>query len=120
MILEVSPTATSKDIKDAFIRLSKKYHPDLNPDGQSKEETERFQMVVEAYEVLGDPIRKKEYDASLGLSRRLPFRRSKVPGESEYDEAGMNEVNDNSLQINFNRISCALIPFNSFHQTIIL
>jgi len=49
-------------------------------------------MVVEAYEVLGDPIRKKEYDASLGLSRRLPFRRSKVPGESEYDEAG-NKVN---------------------------
>ena len=117
VILEVSPTATSKDIKDAFIRLSKKYHPDLNPDGQSKEETERFQMVVEAYEVLGDPIRKKEYDASLGLSRRLPFRRSKVPGESEYDEAGMNEVNDNSLQINFKK---QLIPFNSFHQTTIL
>ena len=61
-------------------------------------------MVVEAYEVLGDPIRKKEYDASLGLSRRLPFRRSKVPGESEFDEAGRNVVNDNSLHFNFNRI----------------
>ena len=91
--LELSPTASTKDIKDAFIRLSKKYHPDLNPGGQSNDEKERFQMVVEAYEVLGDPLRKKEYDVSLGLSRKLPFRRATVSSESEYDEAGKrNEI----------------------------
>ena len=86
--LELSPTATTKDIKEAFIRLSKKYHPDLNPDGQTSKDKERFQLVVEAYEVLGDPTRKKEYDASLGLSRKLPFRQATVSNQSEYDEAG--------------------------------
>ena len=90
--LELSPSATTKDIKEAFIRLSKKYHPDLNPDGQTSKDKERFQMVVEAYEVLGDPTRKKEYDASLGLSRKLPFRRATVSSQSEYDEAGKKKV----------------------------
>ena len=95
--LELSPTATTKDIKEAFIRLSKKYHPDLNPDGQTSKDKERFQMVVEAYEVLGDPTRKKEYDASLGLSRKLPFRQATVSNQSEYDEAGKKK----KLRLNF-------------------
>ena len=88
-ILEIGPTSTSKEIKDAFINLSKQLHPDLHPEGQSKSDTERFQMVIEAYDVLSDPIRKKEYDASLGLTRKQPFSRSKVKNTShEYDEAG--------------------------------
>ena len=88
-ILEIGPTSTSKEIKDAFIHLSKQLHPDLHPEGQSKSDTERFQMVIEAYDVLSDPIRKKEYDASLGLTRKQPFSRSKVRNTShEYDEAG--------------------------------
>ena len=85
----MSPTSSLKEIKDAFIQMSKQYHPDLHPEGQDKKDTERFQMIVEAYGVLSDPVRKKEYDASLGLSRKLPFQRSKVkPVSHEYDERG--------------------------------
>ena len=98
-ILEIGPTSTSKEIKDAFINLSKQLHPDLHPEGQSKSDTERFQMVIEAYDTLSDPIRKKEYDASLGLTRKQPFARSKVRNTShEYDEAGnCNFVNFQGL-----------------------
>ena len=88
--LELSPTATLKDIKNAFIRLSKQCHPDLLPEDHSKEDTARFQLVVEAYEVLSDPNRRKEYDATLGLSRKLPFKRPKSSTTQEYDEKGKN------------------------------
>ena len=106
----MTPPSTAKEIKDSFIRLSKKYHPDLHPEGQSKEETEHFQLVVEAYEVLGDAARKKEYDASLGLSRRLPFRRSKVSTESEYDEAGKSRC----LNFSFLFLGACLFINNSY------
>ena len=87
--LEVSPSSSSKEIKDSFIRLSKQFHPDLQPDNQVEQATERFQKIAEAYEVLGDPARKKEYDASLGLSRKPPIHSAKANADdNEYDEAG--------------------------------
>ena len=49
--------------------------------------------MVEAYEVLGDPIRKNEYDMSLGLSRKLPFHRSTADvSEQEYNKAGKSNT----------------------------
>jgi len=59
-ILGVSDTATAKEIKSAFRNLSRKYHPDTNPGDTSAEE--RFKEVSAAYDVLGDPQRRKEYD----------------------------------------------------------
>ena len=86
--LDVSPSSSQKEIKDSFIRLSKQFHPDLQPDNQ-EQATERFQKITEAYEVLGDPARKKEYDAFLGLSRKLPIHSAKANADdNEYDEAG--------------------------------
>ena len=87
--LDVSTSSTQKEIKDSFIRLSKQFHPDLQPDNQVEQATERFQKIAEAYEVLGDPARKKEYDASLGLSRKPPLHSAKANAhDNEYDEAG--------------------------------
>ncbi|MFQ5898692.1 MAG: DnaJ C-terminal domain-containing protein [Candidatus Methylomirabilia bacterium] len=61
-ILGVDRTATDKVIKQAYRRLARKYHPDVN---QSKQATERFKEINEAYEVLSDPEKRKRYD-SLG------------------------------------------------------
>ena len=58
-ILGVSKTATDAEIKSAFRKLAKKYHPDLNKD---KDAPEKFKEVQEAYEVLGDPNKRKQYD----------------------------------------------------------
>ena len=58
-ILGVSKTATDAEIKSAFRKLAKKYHPDLNKD---KDAPEKFKEVQEAYEVLSDANKRKTYD----------------------------------------------------------
>jgi curved DNA-binding protein len=58
--LEVSRSASQDDIKKAYRRLSKKYHPDVNTGDKSAEE--KFKQVGEAYEVLKDPEKRKRYD----------------------------------------------------------
>lgn len=59
-ILGVSENATSSDIKRAYKKLAKKYHPDLNQGDKSAEE--KFKEINEAYEVLGDEGKRKKYD----------------------------------------------------------
>jgi len=57
-ILEVSDNSSPDEIKKSYRNLSKKYHPDVNPDG-----AEKFKEVAEAYEVIGDPEKKASYDS---------------------------------------------------------
>ncbi len=56
-ILGVEETATQDDIKKAYRKLSKQFHPDVNPAGE-----ERFKEVSEAYENIGDENKRKDYD----------------------------------------------------------
>jgi len=59
-ILGVSRDASEEDIKKAYRRLALKYHPDRNPG--DKEAEERFKEITEAYEVLSDPQKRRQYD----------------------------------------------------------
>ncbi|EAW36519.1 DnaJ C-terminal domain-containing protein [Lyngbya sp. PCC 8106] len=59
-ILGLSKTATADEIKKAYRRLARKYHPDLNPGDKTAEA--RFKEVNEAYEVLSDPQNRQKYD----------------------------------------------------------
>lgn len=59
-ILQVSSTASTAEIKAAYRRLAKLYHPDKNP-GYTAEET--FKQIKEAYETLGNPAKRARYDA---------------------------------------------------------
>lgn len=68
-ILGVSKNASAKDIKKAYYQLAKKYHPDTNkgdPDSSRK-----FQEVSEAYEVLSDDTKRKEYDTWGATSEQM-------------------------------------------------
>src|SRR2546427_5141585 len=58
-VLGVSETATVDEIKKAFRRLAKQYHPDRNPKAQA---AERFKEINEAHDVLSDPEKRKKYD----------------------------------------------------------
>ena len=60
-VLGVDKNATQDDIKKAYRKLARKYHPDLNPNDPSAKE--RFQQLNEANEVLSDPEKRKKYDA---------------------------------------------------------
>src|SRR5580658_5137803 len=58
--LGVAKTASDKDIKNAYRKLARKYHPDLNPN--DKEANKKFQELNEANEVLSDPEKRMKYD----------------------------------------------------------
>jgi len=59
-LLGVSREASATDIRKAYRRLARKYHPDVNPGDKHAEE--KFKHIQEAYEVLSDPKKKKMYD----------------------------------------------------------
>lgn len=59
-ILGIDKTATEKDIKNAYRKLARKFHPDLNPN--DTEANKKFQQINEANEVLSDPEKRKKYD----------------------------------------------------------
>ena len=60
-ILEINTTASLEEIKDAYRRLAKQHHPDLN--GGSIESTIKFKAINEAFYVLNDPLKRAKYDS---------------------------------------------------------
>lgn len=62
-VLKVPPNATTAEIKRAYRKLAKKFHPDLH--GGSEEATKKFALIVEAYEVLSNPQERAYFDRQL-------------------------------------------------------
>ena len=69
LILGVSQSASLKDIKVAFRRLARQYHPDLNPNDPVA--AEKFKQISQAYDVLSDATKRRRYD------RRSPWKQPK-------------------------------------------
>src|SRR4051812_19447775 len=67
VILGLAPGASPAEIKRAYRRLSRLYHPGLNPGDRAAEAL--FQRISDAYETLSDPDRRSQYDAAGGSSR---------------------------------------------------
>jgi molecular chaperone DnaJ len=69
-LLGVAKKASSKDIRTAFRKLARKYHPDLNPGDKSSEE--KFKQLQEAYDVLSDSKKRQMYDQHGFYSDNMP------------------------------------------------
>src|SRR6201988_2769825 len=69
-LLGVSRKASAKDIRAAFRKLARKYHPDLNPGDKASEE--KFKQLQEAYDVLSDTKKRQMYDQYGFYSENAP------------------------------------------------
>ncbi|CAH0686291.1 unnamed protein product [Spodoptera exigua] len=102
-ILNLQRNCSDKEIKEAFIQMSKEFHPDKNKDVGAQE---KFVRIVEAYNVLGKPSSRVQYDnmieidngASYVYRSHAPYNMSKNPQYSYYYEsyARSSSRNDNS------------------------
>jgi len=66
-VLGVPETSSDEEISRAYRRLARQFHPDVNPN--NKEAEERFKDISAAYDVVGDPAKRKEYDEARRLMR---------------------------------------------------
>jgi curved DNA-binding protein len=85
--LGVAKTASQKEIKAAYRKLARKHHPDVNQGDTSAEG--RFKEINEAYEVLGDPDKRKKYD-ELGANWRQYEQQAGAPGGGNPFGGGFN------------------------------
>ena len=70
-VLGVSKNASASDIKKAYRKLARKYHPDVNPNDSGAER--KFKQINEANEVLGNADNRKKYDELHQMNRRTEF-----------------------------------------------
>ena len=80
-ILGISRAATFSDIKQAYRKLARQYHPDLNPGDQAAED--RFKLVSEAYTVLSDDEKRTQYEKFSEYWQQEGFKETKKPGVGE-------------------------------------
>jgi DnaJ-class molecular chaperone len=83
--LGVTRTASEEEIKKAYRKLARKYHPDVNPGNKGAEE--KFKHVTEAFEVLSDPKKKKLYDEFGEDAQKLGWDEKKADQFRQYRSA---------------------------------
>ncbi len=104
-VLEVSEKATAAEIKKTYRKLAKQYHPDANP--TNPKAADRFKEIGEAYSVLSDPEKRKQYDqmrrlgAFGGFGRGGPSR----PGPAGGGAQGDSGISFEDMQGGFGNIS---------------
>src|SRR4030081_229465 len=93
--LGVNKKATPEEIKKAYRKLARKYHPDRNPDDKQAEA--RFKEISQAHDVLGDPEKRKQYASGSG-----PFASGAGPGGGfggfgnfDFDASSMGDILSN-------------------------
>lgn len=97
-ILEVSENASEEIIEKAYKVLVKKYHPDLQPIETKQKAEDKMKKINEAYDVLGNEEKRKEYDKKLRQIRENEKERYKqtIQHEEKYKKTKTNQYNNTS------------------------
>ena len=95
--LEVSVDSTSAEIKTAYRKLARKYHPDINKDVDA---IEKFKDLTEAYEVLSNPKEREQYNIVKGYFKNEQTKTYSQRAEEEYRETKSKNANYSSETIN--------------------
>lgn len=99
-ILGINKDASESEIKSAYRKLARKYHPDLNPN--DKEANKKFQQINEANEVLSDPEKRKKYDKygkdwqhgeEFEKARQSYGQQQRAGGDEGYNFSGGSQFN---------------------------
>lgn len=96
-VLEVSENASAEVIEKAYKVLAKKYHPDLQSEANKKSAENKMKKINEAYDVLGNEEKRKEYDKVLeqereeqGLKQEMELERQRIEKEQANQASYMN------------------------------
>jgi curved DNA-binding protein len=114
--LGLGKTASSKEIKQAYRKLARKFHPDVNPGDKAAES--KFKEINEAYEVLGDSEKRRKYD-ELGANWRQ-YEQAQQAGQSPFGDrsweagqpGGLHTISEEELRDMFGGEH----PFSDFFQ----
>src|SRR5688572_29296118 len=87
-VLGLTSKATADEIKKAYRKLAKQYHPDTN--SSDPKAAERFKEISEAHNVLGDAEKRKKYDEMLSLGAFDGFSRARRPGSQQRGGSTIN------------------------------
>ena len=89
-VLGVDRKATEDDIKEAYRKLARKYHPDTNHDAGAED---RFKQISEAYDTLSDPEKRKRYDRGGTIfGGQNPFGGGSAGGATAGDMGGFSDI----------------------------
>jgi molecular chaperone DnaJ len=95
-VLGVSPDAGAEEIKRAYRQLARRYHPDISGDERGM----AFREAAQAYEVLNDPHRRRQYDA-VRSARRRPLRAEWLADEVAIDFPSVSDLLDDMREAFF-------------------
>lgn len=97
-ILEVSETASQEIIEKAYKVLAKKYHPDLQPEGEKQKAEQTMKQINEAYSILSDEIKRKSYDEELKVQREQEKQSKSNQTNSNEQEQIIEEYYQRTMQ----------------------
>ncbi|HIK55378.1 MAG TPA: J domain-containing protein [Synechococcales cyanobacterium M55_K2018_004] len=110
-LLGITKDATAEDIKRAYRKLARQYHPDLNPG--NKEAEEKFKDIGEAYEVLSDPAKRAQYDQFSRFWKQSGFHGGSAPRGKTWSDRSTSR--GTAEEVDFSQFR----DFNSFVEQLL-